>query len=119
MTHRVTLFGRIVEAFGIDDGKGQGRVSFNKSVTMVALGVWGWAIGYIITALTQIPPWYIWSFGIVVIGAGFGLKGYSVAMASRKETYTANAQSTVQADIAEVITAVHARRDTAQGVDPA
>lgn len=119
MMDRLNLFGRFVEAFGIDDGKGHGRISFNKTVTMVTLGVWGWSIGYIIVALTQIPPWYIWSFGIVVIGAGFGLKGYSVAMASRKESYTATAQTTMQGDIAEVINAVKARRDTAQGVDPA
>jgi hypothetical protein len=119
MTHRLNLFGRCVEAFGIDDGKNQGRISFNKTVTMVALGVWGWAIGYIIVALLQIPPWYIWSFGIVVIGAGFGLKGYSVAMANRKEEFSAASQHTVQSDVAAVIAAVKDRRDTPHGVDPA
>lgn len=118
MMHRLNLFGRFVEAFGIDDGKGAGKVSFNKTVTMVVLGVWAWSIGYIVVKLMQIPPWFVWSFGVVVVGAGFGLKGYALATANRKEEYTATAQYNVQGDIAAIVNAVKDRRDTEQGVDP-
>lgn len=113
----MTRLGRCVEFVGLGDGNG--CISFNKTVTAAALSVWAIAIGYILVRLMQIPPWYVWSFGIVVIGAGFGLKGFSVAMANRKEEFSVTSQYAVQANVAEVITAIKARRDPAQGVDPA
>ncbi len=100
-------------------GDGHGNVSFNKLVTLTSLWFFGAAIFGIITQLRVVPPWYIWSFGFGVVGAGFGLKGYLGAAARRTESAALMENVITTNDSTTMIEAIRARRDEAAGVDPA
>ena len=102
------MWGRFVEAIGF--GNGRGVLSYNKMVTFTAL----WLFAYCVVTRRE-PTWALLSFGIVVIGAGFGLKGFLGAV--KQNTMTA--QTTVTADLTKITEAVMARRDDAKGIDPA
>jgi hypothetical protein len=81
----------------MDDGKGS--LSFNKTVTLVAL------VTFVIAVLRQLhPTWEVLTFGTVVIGAGFGLKGYLGAL--KRQTTNATVSATSHIDAAAVIKAL-------------
>ncbi len=109
-----------IERTGFGDGKG--NLSFNKMVTFTALWIFGVSVMRII-ALNQMPPWFVWSFGFGVVGAGFGLKGYAIAAARRTEQFNQNDSVQITGDAAAIIKAtseaVSARRDHDRGIDPA
>lgn len=117
----MTRLGHAIEISGF--GNGRGHVSFNKLVTFTALWFFGVALWTIIVELRQTPPWYVWSFGFGVVGAGFGLKGYLGAAARRTEHSQQTDSMNVTVDAAAVITAaseaIKKRRDDARGIDPA
>lgn len=96
----------LCRALGLDDGKD--GLSFNKSVTAVALVLFAYCI-----VTRREPSWPLLSFGVVVIGAGFGLKGFLGAV--KQNTMVA----TTHTDTAKVVEAVRAKRDQAKGIDPA
>lgn len=102
------MWGALVEATGFGNGKGQ--LSFNKMVTFTAL----WVFAYAVVTRRE-PTWALLSFGVVIVGAGFGLKGYLGAI--KQNTMTA--QTTVTADLTKMTEAVMQRRDEAKGIDPA
>ena len=110
MARKLTTMGRLVEITGFGNGKGE--LSFNKLVTFTALWVFAVALYRIITVLRMVPPWYVWSFGFGVVGAGFGLKGYLGNVARRTETaaQTDSLATTiageVKADLKDAITAI-------------
>lgn len=81
----MSRWGRLVEATGFGNGKGQ--LSFNKSVTFTAL--WAWVaflggVGVLAWYGKPFPPAPLVAVvaGVcgVIIGAGFGLKGFLGAM---------------------------------------
>lgn len=100
----------LVERLGFGDGKG--NLSFNKCCTFTALAVFAFAV-----VTRREPTWALLSFGIVVIGAGFGLKGYLAAVKQNTHTAATNANVTLTGDLA-AIAKVAARRDPERGVDP-
>lgn len=101
------MIGRLVEFLGFGNGKRQ--VSFNKMVTFTALWLFGFAV-----ITRREPSWPLLSFGVVIVGAGFGLKGFLGAVKQN----TMAAQTTVTADLTK-ITELALKRDTATGIDPA
>ena len=101
------MIGQLVEFLGFGNGKRQ--VSFNKMVTFTALWLFGFAV-----ITRREPSWPLLSFGVVIVGAGFGLKGFLGAV--KQNTMTA--QTTVTADLTK-ITELALKRDTATGIDPA
>ncbi len=100
-------------------GNGKGQVSFNKMVTFTSLWFFGLSLYAIIYKLRVVPPWYVWSFGFVIVGAGFGLKGFLGAAARRAENFAVNDATTTTIDAAALAKAVLDRRDPENGVDPA
>jgi hypothetical protein len=110
------MWARFVASVGMDDG--EERLSFNKLVSLVLLLVFS------ICALRRIDvPWPLLSFGVVIQGAGFGLKGFMAALANRRETFNATlaaSKSTdvkLSGDLAEIVKAIKARRDDTLGVE--
>ena len=101
------MIGQLVEFLGFGNGKRQ--VSFNKMVTFTALWLFGFAV-----ITRREPSWPLLSFGVVIVGAGFGLKGFLGAV--KQNTMTA--QTTVTADLTK-IAELALKRDTATGIDPA
>jgi len=112
----MTRMGRLVEWSGF--GNGRGHFSFNKLVTFTALWVFAFATYLTITQLRQIPPWYMWSFGVAIIGAGFGLKGYLGYIKQRTESLSAATNTNLSGDLAQIAKVVIERRDAETGVDP-
>ena len=110
------FIGRVLERSGFGNGKGE--VSFNKLVTFTALWFFAAAVYLILTQLRMVPPWYVWSFGLAVLCAGFGLKGLLGFLKQRTETLGVSATTTTTIDAAKVIDAIAARRDAARGVEP-
>ncbi len=108
----MSAFGVLVEALGF--GNGKGHLSFNKMVTFTAL----WAFVYCLVTKRD-PSWALLSFGVIVIGAGFGIKGYLAAVKQNTLAATHTATTTTTADLTEITKAVLANRDHAKGVDPA
>lgn len=106
-----TFLGRVVEFTSL--GNGRGELSFNKLVTSCALAVFAVAV---VRRLE--PGWPLLSFGIVVIGAGFGLKGYLSAVSQNKIDATVTHDVKLTGDLTAITTAVLARRDTVDGVEP-
>ena len=110
--------GAIVEFSGF--GNGRGHLSFNKMCTFTALQMFVFAV-----VTKRDPSWALLSFGIVVIGAGFGIKGYLAAVKQNTlvATHTAStALSTdlkLTGDLADLAKVVTARRNTATGTEPA
>ena len=100
---------RWIDRVGMGDG--HGNLSFNKLVTAAMLGTFMFAICWSVVQLSLIPDWFVWSFGVVITGAGFGLKGFMVALEKRSEMYNAQTTTTVNADLAAIIKAVKARRE--------
>jgi hypothetical protein len=100
----------LIEGIGLGDGSG--HISFNKIVTLALLVVFILTCIWSITRLQQVPPWHVWSFGVVVQGAGFGIKGYMAALEKRSEQYNAalNTNVNLTGDLAEIAKAVTARR---------
>jgi hypothetical protein len=117
----VTRLGSVIEVTGFGNGKGE--LAFNKLVTFTALWFFGVTLYAIVVELRQVPPWYVWSFGFGVVGAGFGLKGYLGAAARRTEAMQQTDTTNVTVNAADVIRAasdaIAKRRDTAKGIDPA
>jgi hypothetical protein len=101
------MWGRLIEATGF--GNGRGHLSYNKMVTFTAL----WLFGYAVITRRE-PTGALLSFGVVVIGAGFGLKGFLGAV--KQNTMTA--QTTVTADLTKM-TEIITNRDEKRGIDPA
>ena len=101
------MIGRLIEGAGFGNGKRQ--LSFNKMVTFTALWLFGVAV-----VTRREPSWPLLSFGVVVIGAGFGLKGFLGAVKQN----TMAAHTTVTADLTK-IAEIALKRDTAKGIDPA
>jgi hypothetical protein len=95
------------ELLGFGDGKG--NLSFNKMVTSTSLGL----LWYMITHHYD-PAWPTLMFGIIVIGAGFGLKGYLGGVKQVQMMGSAH----VHTDAAKVIEALQ-KRDPSSGIDPA
>lgn len=102
MTEPQQLCTSWIERSGFGDGKG--NLSFNKMVTFTALWIFGISVLRII-GIKQMPPWYVWSFGFGVVGAGFGLKGYALAAARRTEQYNQNDSTAITGDAAAIIKA--------------
>lgn len=96
----------LLKAFGLDDGND--GLSFNKLVTTVALATFVYCV-----VTRREPSWPLLSFGIVVIGAGFGLKGYLGGV--KQNTMIA----TTHTDTAKLVEAVRENRDHDKGIDPA
>lgn len=85
------------------------NLSFNKSVTVVMCAVFAFAVVYQLVALRLPPTWELLTFGTVVIGAGFGLKGYMGAI-SRQNT-NAQVSASSHTDTAAVVKALRAEPD--------
>lgn len=102
------MWGRFVEAIGFGNGKGE--LSYNKMVTFTAL----WCFVFAVVTRRE-PTWALLSFGVVVIGAGFGLKGFLGAVKQNSMT----AQTTVTADLTKITETVMKGRDHEKGIDPA
>lgn len=102
------MWGRLVEAVGF--GNGKGHLSFNKMVTFTALQCFVFAV-----VTRREPTWALLSFGIVIVGAGFGLKGFLGAVKQN----TMAAQTTVTADLTKITETIVKQRDAARGIDPA
>lgn len=109
----------IIERVGLGDG--EGCVSFNKSVTAGALLTFAFAVWWSLTRLSQVPPVSVWSFGVIVIGAGFGLKGYMAGVARRTDTSETTTSTVITGDMAKVIEAIKTpapERNAELGVQP-
>lgn len=102
------MWARVVTAVGMDDGKG--NLSFNKLVTAVALGTFVYAV-----VRRLHPTWELLTFGTVVIGAGFGLKGYLGAL--KRQTTNAQVSATSHIDAAAVAREILGRRDDQAGTE--
>lgn len=100
----MTRLGRLVEFTGF--GNGKGHASFNKLCTFTAL----WAFIYCLVTRRE-PSWALLSFGVVVLGAGFGLKGYLGAIKQNTTAAKVDTSVTLTGDLAEITKTVLARRD--------
>lgn len=100
--------GAFIEFIGL--GNGKGAISYNKTVTAVSLATFVYAV-----VTERNPSWPLLSFGVVIVGAGFGLKGYLGAI--KQNSMTAQTQTTM--DVAKVVEAIKANRDEGKGIDPA
>ena len=87
-----------------------GNLSFNKSVTAVMCGAFVYAV-----AKSLHPTWELLTFGTVIIGSGFGLKGYLAAMA--RQTTNAQVSATSHIDAAAVVKAIREQRDEESGTE--
>ena len=107
---------RLVEFSGF--GNGRGHISFNKLCTFTALQCFVYAV-----VTDRNPSWALLSFGIVVIGAGFGLKGYLAAVKQNTLAATHTASTSVSVDtkltgdLAEIAKVVTTRRDTLHEIE--
>lgn len=105
-----------LERFGVGDG--DGNLSFNKMVTATTLALWWYMI-----VQRYDPAWPTLMFGIVVIGAGFGLKGYLGAVKQTNMAGTANLSTVTSTsvaltgDAADVVRAVRERRKAGGDVE--
>ncbi|MGV3707612.1 MAG: hypothetical protein ACO1Q7_02145 [Gemmatimonas sp.] len=99
----------IIKFFGLADKDGD--VSFNKSVT-----AFGMAIFAIMVVKELNPSPWVLGFGIVLVGAGFGLKGYLGGV--NRLSLTGNSSVAITGDAAQMIEAAK-RRDVEAGIDPA
>lgn len=95
-------------------GNGKGHLSFNKMVTFTAL----WAFVYCLVTKRD-PSWALLSFGVVIVGAGFGIKGYLAAVKQNTLAATHSATTTTTADLTKITELVLANRDHDRGIDPA
>lgn len=96
----------------ISFGDGEGNLSFNKLVTAVMVAL------FAIMIINRInPAWSVLSFGIVIVGAGFGLKGFMAALARQTTNATIAESVAITGDAAKIIEAVKARRDVASGTE--
>jgi hypothetical protein len=103
-------WGRLVTRVGLDDGKG--HLSFNKAMTLVAM------VTFVYCVVTRREPaWTLLSFGIVVIGAGFGLKGYLGGVKQNRLEALSRVNTELKGDLAEMAKAVAARRNAAGGFE--
>lgn len=117
MTVSHSWFVRCVEFTGFGNGKGE--LSFNKLVTFTLLWAFVVSVLYAQIQLHLIPPWFVWSFGVVVMGAGFGLKGYLGGVNRRTETFaqTDTVTTTLTGDLNKLVDTVRTRRDAGTGVE--
>jgi hypothetical protein len=103
-----------IERIGM--GNGSGDLSFNKTVTATTL-----ALFWYMVVKRYDPAWSTLSFGIVVIGAGFGLKGYLGAVKQNRMDGTSQVTTSTDikltGDMADVVRAVKERR-SASDVEP-
>lgn len=107
----MTRRGVVVEFLGF--GNGRGEVSFNKLVTFTALWTFVFAV-----ATRREPTWALLSFGVIVIGAGFGLKGYLAAVKQNTAAAQLNASTTLTGDLVDMAKVVVGRRDAAADMEP-
>ncbi len=123
-TERLALFALL----GLDDGKTPPRLSFNKGVTVFGCLAFGVLVGLMVWFVMATKTWppvtivaCVLSFGIVLIGAGFGLKGYLGGLQQKAIVATATATETVNAtltgDLNEIAKTVLNRRDPVAGVE--
>jgi hypothetical protein len=113
---------------------GRRRVSFNQSITVYACVLGGVLIGLIAWYVVTQKKWppttlvgLILSYLTVVIGAGFGLKGYLGGINQRAIIASATAVDTtafsidtkldIKANAADIIKAINERRDPENGVE--
>jgi hypothetical protein len=110
----LTRLGNFVEFTGF--GNGKGHVSFNKLCTWTALQAFVFCL-----VTKRDPSWALLSFGVVVIGAGFGLKGYlgAIKQNTLNASHTAQTSVSLTGDLAAIAREVQARRDPKAGIDPA
>ena len=112
----MTRVHRLVEFTGFGNGKGE--VSFNKLVTFTALQTFVFAV-----VTQREPTWALLSFGIVIVGAGFGLKGYLGAIkqntlaATHTATTNVSVDTKLTGDLAAMAKVVLGRRDASDGVE--
>ena len=108
--------GKLVEFTGF--GNGKGHVSFNKMVTFTALQTFVFAV-----LTRREPTWALLSFGVIVIGAGFGIRGYLASVkqntlaASHAAQTNVTLTTTLQADLVELAKVVAGRRNAAEGFE--
>lgn len=99
----------LVEFIGLDDH--EGNVSFNKSVTAVAMATFVYAV-----ATNRDPSWPLLSFGVVVVGAGFGIKGFLAAVkqnttaAQLEHSARMSVDTQLTGDLGDIVRAVKERR---------
>lgn len=110
----MTRLGAFVEFTGFGNGKGE--ISFNKLCTWTALQAFVFCI-----VTKRDPSWSLLSFGVVVIGAGFGLKGYlgAIKQNTLNASHASQTSVTLTGDLAAIAKEVRARRDTDSGIEPA
>lgn len=119
MSRSRKYFQRTITALGFADSCG--NMSFNKSVTAVfvaqcvaIVAVWAAVVIYCLLhdrAMLSVsakifPPWSFLSFEGLVIGAGFGLKGYLGGKAGLSMSGDENLTTSVNIDAAAVINAL-------------
>jgi len=106
-------FSAVIERVGI--GNGTGDLSFNKLVTITTLVLF-WRM----IEQRYDPAWPTLTFGIVLVGAGFGLKGYLGAIKQNRFEAIAqinsdartNVDVNLTGDVADMVRAVKERRST-------
>lgn len=105
-------WGRLVTRVGLDDGKG--HLSFNKAMTLVAMATFVYCV-----VTRREPAWTLLSYGIVVIGAGFGLKGYlgGVKQNRLEARSRANIHTELKGDLTEIAKAIASRRHATGGFE--
>jgi hypothetical protein len=109
VTRRIT----IIERIGLGDGKDEGRLSFNKSITTGCFLLGSFTVVYYLTRLHLIAPWYVWTFLTVVIGAGFGLKGYIAGVNRTTATLTQTDSSATKTELQATVDLNKLARDEA------
>ena len=95
----------LVETLGFGDGNG--KVSFNKLVTFTSLYIFAGTVYLSAVHLRQLPPWYVWTFGTLIVYAGFGFKGLAL-FKQREERIAQTETVTVATNVADVIKALKA-----------
>ena len=105
---------KLFRVLGLTDSGGE-SLSFNKMITLGAGLTFVFAIVWGLVSLRTFAPTMVWTFGLVVIGAGFGLKGYLAGIGRVTQQNTATETTVTTIDAAKVIEAIRARRDPKLG----
>lgn len=110
----MNLIQRVTEFSGF--GNGKGGVSFNKMVTFTMLWICAILAILSIVYLKQQPGVALIGLMAGVLCAGFGFKGISAWLQTRRENYQGTENVTVNA--ADVAKALTAARNTTEGYQP-
>lgn len=93
---------RLFKTFGVADTDGD--LSFNKSMTLAAMG----SFVYMVIRAKN-PPTDVLFFGMVALGAGFGLKGYLGGMA--RGTYGGQTNTSIDIKGQDLVNLLRAARE--------